>query len=223
MRAITIVLAAVVSAVFAATCFAAPLIVEKNLFAMDRKPPSPEAAAPAPQQNKPGLSHTQLQLDGVIIHGNSRKAIVRTKAMLPPTPGAKKPQSPFVTVREGQQIGEYKVVKIETKSISLEKDGQTFVIGLFAEGKVAPPAPPVPTVQPQQPGQEGGAPPAAPGQPGAPVQPAVHGQVPPAQAPPPVQIGAPVVPAPLAEPAAPPLELDPSESEGPVEEEAPAE
>jgi hypothetical protein len=67
-------------------------------------------------------------------------------------PAAKKGQfvSPFVTVREGETVSDYRVSKIEPKSISLEKDGQTFTVSLFAENKVlSPAAPPPANTQPQ--------------------------------------------------------------------------
>lgn len=129
-------------------CVAAPMMVEKNLFAQDRKPPPPESATPAVQSNKPGPSHNAIQLDGIIIHGDSRKALLRYKGQVP---GAekKKDRSPYVTVREGQRFGDYQVVKIESKSVSLEKDGQVFVISLFSDGKVVTPLPAAAAVPPQ--------------------------------------------------------------------------
>lgn len=114
-------------------------MVDKNLFAQDRKPPSPESAAAPAATGKPGMPITNIQLDGVMIKGNSRKALVRMKAASGGQAG-KKGASPFMVVRENQQVGDFRVVKIEPKSISLEKDGQNFVISLFAEGKVVPPA-----------------------------------------------------------------------------------
>jgi hypothetical protein len=182
MRATSILLAVVAGAAFCATSFAAPLIVEKNLFAQERKPLPPETAASTPQPKGPGLSHNQIQLDGVIIHGSSKKAIVRMKNP-PPSPDKKKQQSPFLAVREGQQIGDYKVVKIENKSISLEKDGQTVVISLFAEGKVASPPPPMPVTP--QPATAGGGQPPVPGQPPVAGMAGVRGQIPPGQGAPP--------------------------------------
>jgi len=120
-------------------------MVDKNLFAQDRKPPSPETAAAPAAAGKPGMPVTNIQLDGVMIKGNSRKALVRMKASGGPAGQAgKKGSSPFVVVRENQQVGDFRVVKIEPKSISLERDGQHFVVSLFAEGKIATPAAPPP-------------------------------------------------------------------------------
>ncbi len=131
----------------------ASLMIEKNLFAPDRKPPSPEAAAPA-QSNKPGLTAKAVQLDGVFIRGDTRKAILRMKGQIPGADKAK-PQNPYVTVKEGEKIGDLQVVKIDFRSVSLEKDGQIEKIDLFASGKVVPPPPPVPTTPAAgpQPGQ----------------------------------------------------------------------
>lgn len=119
-------------------CAGAPLMVEKNLFAQDRKPPPPESANPTPQATKANVPISNIQLDGIMVNGNSKKALVRMKNMA----GAKKPTSPFITVREGQQIGDFRVVRIESKSMSLEKEGQNYTINLFAEGKIASPATP---------------------------------------------------------------------------------
>ncbi len=69
---------------------------------------------------------------------------------------AQHPSSPYMTVREGQMISDYRVSKIDPKSISLEKDGQTFTLGLFAENKVLSPvgAPAAPPPQPAAPQPE---------------------------------------------------------------------
>ena len=118
-------------------------MVEKNLFAPDRKPPSPESTAPAPQANKPGLTAKAVQLDGIFIRGDIKKAIMRVKGQIPGADKGKA-QNPYVTVKEGEKIGDLQVVKIDYRSVSLEKDGQIDVVKLFAEGKVVPPPPPVP-------------------------------------------------------------------------------
>ena len=147
-------------------CFPSPgtctsLMVDKNLFSQDRKPPPPESAVQAPQPNKPGLSAKAVQLDGVFIRGDTKKAIVRVKGQIPGADKTK-PQNPYLTVGEGEKLGDFQVVKIEPRSISLEKDGQTEVVNLFAEGKVVVPPPPVPTspAPTQAPAQPGQAPPA---------------------------------------------------------------
>jgi hypothetical protein len=152
-------------------CGSAPLMVEKNLFSQDRKPPSPETTASAPQSNKPAVSPKAFQLDGIIIYGDTKKALVRLKAGGVPPGGKGKGQSPYVVVNEGGQIGEYRVTKVELKSITLEKDGQVIVVNLFSEGKVSTPAPAAPA--PYKPPAEGQPPPGMPGQgrgrpPGAP-------------------------------------------------------
>ncbi|MCE5336414.1 MAG: hypothetical protein LLG06_17685 [Desulfobacteraceae bacterium] len=119
----------------------ASLMVEKNLFSQDRKPPAQESAVASEQPNRPGVGIANIQLDGVMVQGNNRKAILRIKTQASPGRDKKK-ASPFVTVREGQQFGDYRVVKIDSKSVSLEKDGQTHVIALFAENKISTPATP---------------------------------------------------------------------------------
>lgn len=157
-RILFVFLLLVWGAVFNSICAAAPLMVEKNLFATDRKAPPPESADTSVKAAKPGMAIGNIQLDGVIIESNSKKAVLRMKNQ-PAGAQVKKgqPASPFVTVREGQMVSDYRVSKIESKSISLEKDGQTFTVGLFAENKVVSPASVAPAPAPAQP------PPAAPG------------------------------------------------------------
>lgn len=120
-------------------CGAAPAMVEKNLFSQDRKPPSPDSDASTSQPAKPGMPISNLQLDGVMIKGDDRKALIRMKSQAA-APDKKRGQVPYVTVRENQQIGDFRVVRIETKSVTLEKDGQSVTLSLFAEGKAVIPA-----------------------------------------------------------------------------------
>jgi hypothetical protein len=133
-------------------------MVEKNLFAPDRKGPAPESeVAPQPSQLA-GLALSSIQLDGIMIQGGTRKALVRLKNMPgavspgtpqpPGTPHAKS-KSPFMSVSEGQQIGEFRVSKVESKSISVEKDGQSFTINLIAANKIVSPAAAAPSAAPQ--------------------------------------------------------------------------
>jgi hypothetical protein len=151
-RTLSVLLFLACGAVFNAICSAGPLMVDKNLFANDRKPPPPDSADSSPKAAKPGMAIGNFQLDGVIIESNAKRAVLRMKT--PPAGAAAKkgqPVSPFVTVREGQIVSDYRVTKIDSKSISLEKDGETFIIGLFAENKVSAPASPVPPPAPVQP------------------------------------------------------------------------
>jgi hypothetical protein len=136
---------------FSAVCAATPLMVEKNLFATDRKPPSPESLDASSKPAKPSLALGNIQLDGVVFQSGERKAVLRVKNQSAGPPGKKgQAASPFVTVREGQMVSDYRVAKIEPKSISLEKEGQTFTISLFAENKVlSPVTPSAASVQPQ--------------------------------------------------------------------------
>ena len=131
---------------------AGPLIVEKNLFSPDRKPSDEEPIKPPPGVVRQNLPAKAVQLDGIIIHGDSRKAIVRVKGQVPSQPGTKShPTSPFQTIREGDMIGDIRVTKIEAKSITLEKDGETSVISLFTEGKLSTPAAGAAAQTPQMP------------------------------------------------------------------------
>ena len=154
-------------------------MVEKNLFAPERKPVESQAAEPKPEA--PKMAKGSIQLDGVIIRGETRKAILKVN------PGLLKDQknktNPFVTLGLNEQIGEYRIEKIEPRGITLESRGTTLEIPLFVAGKAAvaassaAQAPGSVTIMsptaPAQPGQ------AAPGQ----VQPKIPPQVqPPTQA-----------------------------------------
>lgn len=134
--------------VFSSLCGAAPVMVEKNLFAPDRKPPLAESEPAKARENAPDVSAQSIQLDGVMMYGNTKKALLRYKRNDPAKDkqGGKAP-SPFTVVAEGEKLGEYVVKKIESRSISLETGGQITEVKLFAEGKIVPPPPPVPTPQ----------------------------------------------------------------------------
>jgi hypothetical protein len=118
--------------------FASPLVVEKNLFSTDRKPTPPDSGGSASQSSTPAVPPKALQLDGIMIHGNTKKALIRLKGQMPGKDKGKD-NSPFVSVREGEKVSDYVVNKIGMKSVSLEKAGQTFEIYLYSSGKVLPP------------------------------------------------------------------------------------
>jgi hypothetical protein len=125
-----------------------PLMVEKNLFSAERKAEESKPAAPAAEAAK--LPKGSIQLDGVFIHDDVRKAILRVNPSLLKQP--KKKVDPFVSVGENELVGDYRVVKIEPRSITLEQRGTSFVIPLFMSGKVSPPPPkvaPAPSAQPR--------------------------------------------------------------------------
>lgn len=130
------------------TCNTAPVIVEKNLFSPDRKPVSDEEAAPEKPGAKVsdvGLPPRSVQLDGVFIRSGVKKALLRVNTRILGEPGGRTTDPfPYMTVSEGESIGDYKVFKIEPRSVSLQKDNQLYIISLFMDGKVAPPATPLP-------------------------------------------------------------------------------
>ncbi|MCK8600692.1 hypothetical protein [Desulfoferrobacter suflitae] len=130
------------------TCNTAPVIVEKNLFSPDRKPVSDEEAAPEKPGAKVsdvGLPPRSVQLDGVFIRSGVKKALLRVNTrILGESGGRTTDPFPYMTVSEGESIGDYKVFKIEPRSVSLQKDNQLYIISLFMDGKVAPPVTPLP-------------------------------------------------------------------------------
>jgi hypothetical protein len=146
-------------------------MVERNLFSPDRKPPSPESDTSATKSSKPTVPPKALQLDGIIIHGETRKALIRVKGQIPGKEKGKD-SSPFISVREGEKISDYVVSKIGLKSVSVEKDGEAFELYLYATGKVLPPmAPPPPPQEAAGSGSVPGGPREPRAMPGQPIQP----------------------------------------------------
>jgi hypothetical protein len=158
-------------------------VVEKNLFAPERKPLEVKAEEPKPEA--PKMAKGSIQLDGVIIRGDTRKAIFKVN------PGLIKDQknktNPYVTLGLNEQIGEYRIEKIEPRVVTLESRGSTMEVPLFTAGKAAAPAPSAP----QAPGSVTVMSPTAPGQPGqaAPGQP--QQKAPPQPLPPALPAGTP--------------------------------
>jgi hypothetical protein len=136
-----------------------PLMVEKNLFSPERK--AMETKGPEPTGEPPKLPKGAIQLDGVFLHGDVKKAILRVNPSMLKKPVAKGKTDPFVTVSEDEQLGDYRVAKIEPRSITVEQRGSTFVVPLFAPGKVAPPPPKAPSGAAGQPPPAGAQQPAA--------------------------------------------------------------
>ncbi len=131
-----------------------PLMVEKNLFSPERK--AVESKPTEGPAEAPKMPKGAIQLDGVFLHDEVKKAILRVNPSLLKKPSKAK-TDPFITVTENEQIGDYRVAKIEPRSITVEQRGSTFVVPLFAPGKVAPP-PPKPVAAAPIPGQPGAGP-----------------------------------------------------------------
>ncbi|MCL2830588.1 MAG: hypothetical protein FWD77_07635 [Betaproteobacteria bacterium] len=87
-------------------------IHEKNIFDPERKPWVEKPAEKTPAA--PPISATEVQLYGVILVGNVKKALVkldgRLKTAVPST-------RPFVSLSEGQKVGEYTLAEIHPKEL----------------------------------------------------------------------------------------------------------
>jgi hypothetical protein len=124
-----------------------PSMVEKNLFSQDRKPPLPASECASTQGSGPGVEIENIQLDGVVFRDNSRKALLRLKNGSVAAPGQEgNSLPPVVTVRVGEMVDDYRVTKIDLRSVTLERSGQAYTIGLFASNKVVAPASPPPSL-----------------------------------------------------------------------------
>lgn len=167
-------------------------ISEKNLFSPERKD------FPTPAGNgKKQLVRPQILLYGVTISGNYQAASVAS----PGRPLHKGERETF-TVKIGERIGEYKLVKISSDRITLEAQGDSFEVLLYDQSMAkkrtdirteSKPA----TITSTQPGPS----PPVPGTP-APT-PSVPSTVPPKPAPPAAgmvreQVGTPAPPGPVS-------------------------
>jgi hypothetical protein len=96
-------------------------ISEKNLFSPERKD------FPTPIGNgKKQLVRPQILLYGVTIAGNYQAASIAN----PGRPLHKGERETF-TVKKGERIGEYKLVKISSDRVTLEAEGDTFEVLLY--------------------------------------------------------------------------------------------
>lgn len=101
-------------------------ISEKNLFSPERKD------FPTPLGNgKKQLVRPQILLYGVTISGNYQAASVAS----PGRPLHKGERETF-TVKMGERIGEYKLVKISPDRITLEAQGDSFEVLLYDQSMV---------------------------------------------------------------------------------------
>ncbi|MDK2122878.1 hypothetical protein [Parachitinimonas caeni] len=103
------------------------LIYQKNVFDAQRRawelPPPPPPPQPPPP---PALTDKDVKVQGVLINGSARKAIVEVAAgamrlLPPPMPG--KPLRPYKVLAEGEYLGEYKLVEIGAKELVFENGG----------------------------------------------------------------------------------------------------
>jgi|GEM_PF-3318766 len=141
---------------------AAPLMVEKNLFSPDRRPDEADGAEVAAGEKE--LPRGHIQVDGIFIAGKMKKAILRVNPRLMKDEEKK---GPFVTVVEGQRLGDFRIASIEPRKdrtgpfVRVIYQGAEYEVPLFAQGKIEPPPAPVPagpSVAPagdQQPDQTG--------------------------------------------------------------------
>lgn len=145
--------------------WAEPVMVEKNLFSPERSPVEEEPEATPEEQQKTVFPAGQIQLDGIFIHGEVKKAILRVnpRLLMDKNDSRQKKAEPFVTVKEGEQLGDFQIKTVEPRGIRVSYKGNDYEVPLFAQGKVAsqpvPALPPPPVPQAQGPGAgQGGVP-----------------------------------------------------------------
>ncbi len=106
-------------------------IVERNLFSPDRTEYLPEEPVLITKEEEPILSGRRVNLYGVIIMDNDRKALIDN-----PSGKAGKPQKKWVRV--GEKLGDVRVMAIEPKSISLAEGTKTYEIPLYTKKEASP-------------------------------------------------------------------------------------
>lgn len=139
----------IMTCVPASMVFAQSIMVEKNLFSPDRKPPSDQPDSNPAAKPLSGLPAKSIQLDGVFLHEGTKTALLRVRRqLLGKIQSQDRDPFPYFTVHEGGSVGDFEVVKIDPSSVTIAKNGQQFVISLFAAGKVVPPAAKLPVSHP---------------------------------------------------------------------------
>jgi hypothetical protein len=96
------------------------LIAEKNIFNPDRKD------FPATAMSKKPVVRPQIVLYGITIAGDYQSASV-----VNPGRPLKKGERELMTVKIGDQVGEYKLAKIMSDRITMETEGDTFEVLLY--------------------------------------------------------------------------------------------
>ena len=101
-------------------------ISEKNIFSADRKEFPIVAPPPAPGQVKPSIVRPQIVLYGVTLAGDYQSASIvqsgRTRT---------KGEREIMSVKVGDQIGEFKVANILPDRITMETAGDSFEVLLY--------------------------------------------------------------------------------------------
>jgi type II secretory pathway component PulC len=99
------------------------LVAEKNIFSPERK----EFPLPmVPAGSKKPSARPQVILYGVTIHGDDQYASV-----VNPGRALKKGEREMMTLKQGEQIGDYKLVRILPDRIKLEASGDSFEVLLY--------------------------------------------------------------------------------------------
>lgn len=144
----TIACAIVISACvwsFAALAADYGIIAEQNLFDPQRKPWS-EQSAPAAVSP---LSADELQVEGVVVHGGVKRAIVGLGGSLRAlAPGGAAGRS-SVILREGQALGAYTLESISSQQLVFVSGGKRFTVPFIrtARREVASAPVPLPVIQ----------------------------------------------------------------------------
>jgi len=124
-----------------------PEMIERNLFAPDRKAPAP---ARPDSVEKPDARNSPLQLDAVIIIGPGRQALVSYIGEVPNKAGKKAIIRKWV--RQGDSLDTGHVVRsIEPTRIELVREGEASSLELHGDKQLAPPLQEMPKQRTPQP------------------------------------------------------------------------
>ena len=89
----------------------------------DSKQEEGGAAQSAENQQKPKGTPKKITLRGIMILGNTRKALIEN-------PDQTKNKKPFIFIEEGEEIAEYKVINIEQDQLKLDWYGEEHIVNM---------------------------------------------------------------------------------------------
>ncbi len=113
---------------------AASPVVDRNLFSADRKPPAPPAPAKAPKINLAGLQ--QLQVKGVMVLGEARRAVLEGPNAVLQSGTAGEPGR--ITVTVGDEVAGFKIENIDAEGVVFKGEGVTHVVAIHPKKPKAP-------------------------------------------------------------------------------------
>ena len=122
------------------------IIIQRNLFSDTRTAGTFESEdengnMPGEKAAENPLPPGSVQLEGVIMTGESRRALLRVNPGLLASERVRSRNQnvSMVWAKEEDSLGEYKIARINRESVIMQKGDSKYEIGLFAAGKITLP------------------------------------------------------------------------------------